>query len=158
MRRNGFICSKGNRLKCIIAVANHLASQTQNPDYSQSKHHVACNMWKSHRYKHSYRTIYNINMCMYHIIIADLSYHYQKCIHIYIYIEHNFLWKKRTSMVIVSTSIIAKHHIDGWVQDCSDSIANTLELLQSCTKPSISRPIFLLCRLRNIKCPRITRY
>ena len=26
--------------------------------------------------------------------------------------------------------------IDGLVQDCSNSIANALELLQSCTKPS----------------------
>ena len=29
------------------------------------------------------------------------------------------------------------HDIDGLVQDCSKSIANTLKLLQSCTKPSI---------------------
>ena len=28
-------------------------------------------------------------------------------------------------------------HIDGFVQDCSISIANTLEILQSCIKPSI---------------------
>ena len=28
--------------------------------------------------------------------------------------------------------------MDGLVQDCSNSIANALELLQSCTKPSIS--------------------
>ena len=28
-------------------------------------------------------------------------------------------------------------HIDGLLQDCSNSIANALELLQSCTKPSI---------------------
>ena len=28
-------------------------------------------------------------------------------------------------------------HIDGLVQDRSNSIANALELLQSCTKPSI---------------------
>ena len=28
-------------------------------------------------------------------------------------------------------------HINGLVQDCSNSIANALELLQSCTKPSI---------------------
>ena len=28
-------------------------------------------------------------------------------------------------------------HMDGLVQDCSNSIVNTLELLQSCTKPSI---------------------
>ena len=27
-------------------------------------------------------------------------------------------------------------YIDGLVQDCSSSIANALELLQSCTKPS----------------------
>ena len=31
-----------------------------------------------------------------------------------------------------------KKHIDRLVQDCSNSIANALELLQSCTKPSIS--------------------
>ena len=30
-------------------------------------------------------------------------------------------------------------YIDGLVQDCSNSIADTLELLQSCTKPSIYR-------------------
>ena len=29
-------------------------------------------------------------------------------------------------------------YFDGVVQDCSNSIANALELLQSCTKPSIS--------------------
>ena len=28
-------------------------------------------------------------------------------------------------------------YIDGSVQDCSNSIANALELLKSCTKPSI---------------------
>ena len=30
-----------------------------------------------------------------------------------------------------------KFDIDGFVQDCSNSIANALELLQSCVKPSI---------------------
>ena len=30
-----------------------------------------------------------------------------------------------------------KEKIDGLVQDCSNSIANALELLQSCTKPSV---------------------
>ena len=35
-------------------------------------------------------------------------------------------------------------HIDGSVQDCSNSIANALELLQSCTKPStyVSKCVF----------------
>ena len=31
----------------------------------------------------------------------------------------------------------SKMYIDGLVQDCSISIANALEILQSCTKPSI---------------------
>ena len=32
-------------------------------------------------------------------------------------------------------------HMNGLVQDCSNSIANTLELLQSCAKPSpLTRP------------------
>ena len=30
------------------------------------------------------------------------------------------------------------HHIDGLVQDCSISLANVLEILQSCTSPNIS--------------------
>ena len=32
---------------------------------------------------------------------------------------------------------LMKTHVDGFVQDCSNSTANALELLQSCTKPSI---------------------
>ena len=35
-----------------------------------------------------------------------------------------------------------KLHINGLVQDCSISIANALEILQSCTKPSISKISF----------------
>ena len=30
-----------------------------------------------------------------------------------------------------------QQHIDGLVQDCSNSSASAMELLQSCTKPSI---------------------
>ena len=32
--------------------------------------------------------------------------------------------------------LIANLHTDDLVQDCSNSIANALELLQSCAKPS----------------------
>ena len=35
-------------------------------------------------------------------------------------------------------------YIDGIVQDCRNSIANALELLQSCTKPSMCPPIAML--------------
>ena len=31
---------------------------------------------------------------------------------------------------------ITEHHIDGLVQDCSNSIADALELQQSCNEPS----------------------
>ena len=34
--------------------------------------------------------------------------------------------------------VFAAFYIDGLVPDCSNSITNALELLQSCTKPSIS--------------------
>ena len=34
-------------------------------------------------------------------------------------------------------AVLVWGEIDGLVQDCSNSIANALELLQSCTKPSI---------------------
>ena len=36
--------------------------------------------------------------------------------------------------------LIWYQYINGLVQDCSNSIANALELLQSCTKPSIWFP------------------
>ena len=34
-------------------------------------------------------------------------------------------------------ALLFRFYIDGLVQDCSNSIANALELLESCTKPSI---------------------
>ena len=39
-----------------------------------------------------------------------------------------------TQMDFISEMI---DHFDGFVQDCSNYIANALELLQSCTKPLI---------------------
>ena len=42
------------------------------------------------------------------------------------------LFSYNTSVVMTGT-----YHVDGLVQDCSNSIANALELLQSCTKPSM---------------------
>ena len=39
--------------------------------------------------------------------------------------------------IIAKTFNNADGHFNGLVQDCSNSIANALELLQSCTKPSI---------------------
>ena len=33
--------------------------------------------------------------------------------------------------------LATSHYLDGLVQDRSNSIANAMELLQSCTKPSI---------------------
>ena len=39
--------------------------------------------------------------------------------------------------VVIAQSFMSRYYIDGLVQDCSNSIANALELLQSCTKQSI---------------------
>ena len=36
----------------------------------------------------------------------------------------------------LAMSVYTAHYIDSLVQDCSNSIANALELLQSCTKPT----------------------
>ena len=35
------------------------------------------------------------------------------------------------------SNYIAQYHVDGLAQDCSNSIALAMELLQSCTKPSM---------------------
>ena len=46
---------------------------------------------------------------------------------------------RHTSDVVHESGLGVRYaYIDGSVQDCSLSIVNTLEILQSCTKPSIS--------------------
>ena len=51
-----------------------------------------------------------------------------------------------------NTDIWQKYYIDdidSWVHDCSNSIANALELLQSCSKPSI-------CRFKLVRSPLLS--
>ena len=56
----------------------------------------------------------------------------------------NRLIKTHTALYYIMTgahciyAISVHEYIDGIAQDCSNSIANALELLQSCAKPSIS--------------------
>ena len=46
--------------------------------------------------------------------------------------------RSRTIMTKMNIAVmLCKCCIEGLVQDCSNSIANALELLQSCTKPSV---------------------
>ena len=60
-------------------------------------------------------------------------------------------------------SIIRSKLIDGLVKDCSNSIANALELLHSCTRLSMCRnstchttqlPIIYYCKASNIRCTK----
>ena len=43
----------------------------------------------------------------------------------------------------------SREHIDGLMQDCSNSIADAMELLQSCTKPLIYVVWNLNCVISN---------
>ena len=46
-----------------------------------------------------------------------------------------------------------KGYVDGLVQDCSNSITNALELLQSCTKPSmLCVHRYILSKIVHIDC------
>ena len=48
----------------------------------------------------------------------------------------------RSIRIIAPVSVnTPEGYVDGLVQDCSNSIANALELLQSGTKPSMCKPI-----------------
>ena len=62
--------------------------------------------------------------CLYSIYLPDIL-HQNKCWH---------------HWILKSYSI--KLYIDGLVQDCSNSIANTLELLQTCTEPWVCLSVF----------------
>ena len=58
-------------------------------------------------------------------------------------------------------AVYLKDYIDGLVQDCSNSIANALELLQSCTEPSLCSVLsvhycVLLCHVQCIPTHMIT--
>ena len=48
-----------------------------------------------------------------------------------------FPWKDTIFCFVISYSFLMIIYPDGLVQECSDSVANARELLQSCTKPSI---------------------
>ena len=56
------------------------------------------------------------------IVLCSLKLPFRRCI--------------RSTLQIVGCTVVVSY-IDGLVQDCSNSIANALELLQSCTKPSM---------------------
>ena len=46
-------------------------------------------------------------------------------------------WAPKTLVSEEIADIFRNYNIDGLVEDCSNSSASALELLQSCTKPSI---------------------
>ena len=48
-----------------------------------------------------------------------------------------FYWSLPLQNVLVKCADTGEPHCDGLVQDCSNSSASTMELLQSCTMPSI---------------------
>ena len=59
------------------------------------------------------------------------------------YITQNELWGRKPDVTravttMVSFAVTTVYHTEGSAQDCSNSIADTLELLPSYTKPSIS--------------------
>ena len=50
---------------------------------------------------------------------------------------HQNLWEPWLVHVMDWCHQATSHYLEGWAQDCSNFIANALEILQSCTKPSI---------------------
>ena len=74
------------------------------------------------------------------IVIASMVYHWY-CYHI-------------KSWQFVRWQTLWCYHIDGFVQNCSNTIANALELLRSFTKPSINTNIlFFVDSQRNLWAP-----
>ena len=55
------------------------------------------------------------------------------------FVEDNFDFEE-VEVRLVQSNMKVIFHIDGLVQDCSDSSVLAMELLQSCTKPSICNP------------------
>ena len=51
-----------------------------------------------------------------------------------------YRWMGDKALTEPVDAIVYLVYIDGLAQDCSISIANALEMLQSCTKPSIYAP------------------
>ena len=79
-----------------------------------------------------------IYVCIYIYIHLPLVFSLIPCIHFYSIYKRNFNHIEINS--IHTFHIQLTHHmylIDGLMQDCSISIANALEMLQSCTKSSI---------------------
>ena len=60
------------------------------------------------------------------------------------------LWAHMISSVTKFIYLSWDYYIHGLVQDSSNSIANALELMQSCTKPSIIIVVSAMSDLQNI--------
>ena len=82
------------------------------------------------------------------LIFHDKLYPVQASYHVF-WIKTFLLtmcWSRiHDGMLVLWDTVHCQDYIDGLVQDCSNSIANALELLQSCTKPSTYSVHTLLC-------------
>ena len=70
--------------------------------------------------------------------------------------DHQKFWSRRGRRPVASyvgPGLYIVHNIDSLVQDCSISIANPLEILQSCAKPSVSS---CMCCYNDSKCYMLT--
>ena len=78
-------------------------------------------------------------------VLTSVSPRANKSINIIQVIIMTYLWlmnyKKHEHCIIVQAWNYI-FYLDGLVQDCSNTVDNALELLQSCTKPSISTDLF----------------
>ena len=82
----------------------------------------------------------------YYTVLCDVTVVLMFSKFMYFYLIQVILTKAHTS-----EGFLKFKYINGLVQDCSNSIANALELLQSCTKPSTSmsyctRNVTLVCQ------------
>ena len=90
---------------------------------------------------HKYKTVETVSHFTIHILIYSITY--DKCTYKtqYRHKAFEFAWGQIPFRSFMHWQIPSTVYVDGLVQDCSISSANALEILQSCTEPSVSHTI-----------------
>ena len=68
----------------------------------------------------------------------DIHFHIRNREKLVVCLVCDWIFSQKVSLINISALTLNRGHIDGLVQDCSNSIADALKLLQSYTKPSMS--------------------
>ena len=110
----------------------------RHSNVSRNKQNLSYDIFSAYIFAHVFCKIWHFTILekQNQVFEIDVCYSLRKIVNVY-----DITSRRNVTMSPCPT------YIDGLVQDCNNSIANALELLQSCTKPSICQCVLWCVRV-----------